>query len=730
MSASELLQMAREGDLDAFETQCLAGLEQGTIALEQLVDPFQSLARADDRARVATLGQMVLETSHTEKDPRAALEIACVTLKSDPKNEDLRARVVSMFRQVHGERPGFDLLLETAGLESGRPARNAVRILQLTLNLQPGDALISRTEDTVVEVIDVDLESGLFTVRRGGRPNALSALDLAREFEAVDPDDFRVMRHRPEQLQQLLQTEPVRVVIGLLHAHDNLITQDGLKTELVPEHLEPKAWSKWWTKTRAALRKHPNIIIEGRSPVVLKYTDEVRTAEDETWEAFEAAREPSAWLAIIDGYVRDKRNHKEEPQEELINKAAGLLVEKAEKAVARRPSEAFACGLVIRRLNELLGRETAPDECLAVAQARAADSIVGLVRGIGENVFWPLALDALEQGCPDQYPKLSAQLAPFAPAAVLDRLFAAGAAGEETAELQAHVEQALSDPAHYPELNYWFWKGPARVEGLTLPSRDMVFTTWMETLPALGKTLAVEDSVAKAFRHRVKAALALRDYSYVRDCMQTVEADRAVTLRRQIQLIDGLGDTAQAKMLNILRDMHPALWVVKHQRIAPWEDPEVLWNSRAGIEAKMAERDELVNDKMAENAKRIGEAAALGDLSENSEYKFALEERDLLRARLAQMNQQLSLSQEIESTDVPTEHVGVGSRVVVRDTGSGEERTMTFRGPFDTNIDAGIYNYRAPFAQAMMGAEVGERVEVELDNQTVEYEVIRIEDGG
>ena len=34
----------------------------------------------------------------------------------------------------------------------------------------------------------------------------------------------------------------------------------------------------------------------------------------------------------------------------------------------------------------------------------------------------------------------------------------------------------------------------------------------------------------------------------------------------------------------------------------------------------------------------LGEAASRGDLSENSEYKFAIEERNLLRARLAQLN--------------------------------------------------------------------------------------------
>ncbi len=75
--------------------------------------------------------------------------------------------------------------------------------------------------------------------------------------------------------------------------------------------------------------------------------------------------------------------------------------------------------------------------------------------------------------------------------------------------------------------------------------------------------------------------------------------------------------------------------------IEPWKREDILFATRAGISRKQEEIDHHVNVKMAENARAIGAAAERGDLSENSEYKFALEERDLLRARLAQMNSEI-----------------------------------------------------------------------------------------
>ncbi|MBN1490855.1 MAG: GreA/GreB family elongation factor, partial [Phycisphaerae bacterium] len=112
-----------------------------------------------------------------------------------------------------------------------------------------------------------------------------------------------------------------------------------------------------------------------------------------------------------------------------------------------------------------------------------------------------------------------------------------------------------------------------------------------------------------------------------------------------------------------------------------------------------------------------------GDLSENSEYKFALEERDLLRARAAGIQDDLSLARLIEPHIVPTDRVGVGSRVRVKSTDGAVEQELVFLGPWDAAIDRHIYNYKAPLSQRLMGLAVGETVELELDGVPREYRI-------
>jgi transcription elongation factor GreA len=133
---------------------------------------------------------------------------------------------------------------------------------------------------------------------------------------------------------------------------------------------------------------------------------------------------------------------------------------------------------------------------------------------------------------------------------------------------------------------------------------------------------------------------------------------------------------------------------------------------------------------MKENAKAIGEAASHGDLSENSEYKFALEERDLLRARVANIQNELSLARLLTADDVQTDTVTVGTRVTLErvDPGAPEDhRQMTILGPWEADIERGVYNYRAPMCQKLRGLRVGDTAALDLDGAERQWRIAAIQ---
>ena len=68
-------------------------------------------------------------------------------------------------------------------------------------------------------------------------------------------------------------------------------------------------------------------------------------------------------------------------------------------------------------------------------------------------------------------------------------------------------------------------------------------------------------------------------------------------------------------------------------------------------------------------------AVEMGDLKENSEYKAALERQQFVQARLGQLNMRLSKLGQIEMDQIPSDRVGLGSKVVVEDQATKSRET-------------------------------------------------------
>ena len=723
-----LLELVKKGELDAFETRCLELLEAGEVPMGILTSCLKQMERSGAAGRVPVVAQMVLENSDLEANPQAILPVACAGLIADPQNAGLRASVATLYERVHGQTPGFSAILESSGLAVGAPARTALRVLDFCLELGVSDTLISRMDDRVVEVVEVDRERGLFTLRREGRTTTLPAREVVREYERVDSKDFRVLRQlRPEQLPDLIRDDPVAVVTGLIRAHGDLINADELKADLVPRYIDSKQWSKWWTQTRTLLKRSPHIVIEGRSPVVLSYSEEGVSLEDETWAAIAAQDDPVQWLSTAESYLRELKARKHSPDEKLLHRFHNHIVSYIARIRPYRPGEALACALVLGRLGERGLPIDEESKALAAEILREAREPAALLASLTDDGLWSRALAELRHARPDDWPDCAEAVFTRAPATQLDELTSMLREAERLGSVQSCIDDAMADPIDYTDIIYWLWKGPKKDGGLRLPSAGELFNAILDTLSALGVTLHPTPDVTRHFKARIKAALSLREYARVREHLEQLSTAAAVPLRRRIDRLDALGQVARSMLLEALRKAHPQLWQQRVARVEPWQDAEVVWATQAGLSRKAAERDELVNVKMHENAKRIGEAAAHGDLSENAEYKSALEERDFLRARLAQMNHDLSRARALTLGDVPTDHVGIGSRVTLRHVADGAQRVMVILGPFETNVEAGVYNYAAPVCQRILGLRVGQRGAVTIDGTEHELEVVAIE---
>jgi transcription elongation factor GreA len=122
----------------------------------------------------------------------------------------------------------------------------------------------------------------------------------------------------------------------------------------------------------------------------------------------------------------------------------------------------------------------------------------------------------------------------------------------------------------------------------------------------------------------------------------------------------------------------------------------------------------------------IRRAVEMGDLRENSEYKAALERQQLVQARLGQLTQRLSKLSNIDESQIATDAVGLGSRVVVQDqdTKDRESYHMIFGDAED--FDEGQVTMSSPIGRALLGKKVGELTTLKLPTRVRKLKIVEL----
>ena len=188
----------------------------------------------------------------------------------------------------------------------------------------------------------------------------------------------------------------------------------------------------------------------------------------------------------------------------------------------------------------------------------------------------------------------------------------------------------------------------------------------------------------------------------------------AATVKRRIERCDGLAQAVRRDMLDTLKESFYALFAERKAQVEPWAAENTLWVTEASLRAREAELKELVDVRMLENSRAIGAAAEHGDLSENSEWKYAVEEQGRLNVTASTMRQELAKAQVMHPGDVPADHVGIGSRVTLKRDGDGQELVVRFLGSWDVDIASRVFSYLSDFGQRTMGKTLGDEVEVKI----------------
>ncbi|MCH7870431.1 MAG: GreA/GreB family elongation factor [Planctomycetes bacterium] len=725
-----LVQLIAAGNARTVEEEWMRIIESPDLSPGDLTAYGVVLAALSKRERAAEAGALAwaaIELLSPRCPAMDTLGLAGVFLLAVGESEDLRGQVTELFRSAYPDQEGLEGLLKEAGIAGGRPVRRALRTLDVCLKLDVGHFLVSRDEDQAARVDGIDRDSWTFTISTGDGSVQRGAVLLADEYQPASPTELRVLRcFAPDELAQRLTNDPASIVIELCKRHDNKLTRDELEARLVPELLGQAEWKKWWPRARTGLKRYPTVRIDRRAPYAITLLDEALTPEELHLLGFSKLPDPLKQAEAVEAYLRDCKARGTAFSEDALEDCCGDLCGKAKRTPAVNTPRAAQFWVIACWIRKMAGQHGLIDGALELF--RNTDDLGALFSRLEQDTLHEVACDILMAARPAAWPdKLLDLLATFPMAACERAAKLLIDAGRTIDDFEPIIAKILSSPAQHFDALTWLWNGPAAARHI--PERPAV-TLLFRILRALhdsrlGDKLPRE--TVKRIAQRARAVLSARQYERYKACLDRIELGMASALRTQIVRSESLGRVVREDLLKILRTKFPTLEV--KVVVPPWEREDVMFVTQTGMQRKHREIEHHVNVTMKDNARAIGAAAERGDLSENSEYKFALEERDLLRARLAQMNSEMAIAEVMDEDRVPTDHVGVGTRVVFERVGDRDRYEMTVVGPWEAGQSESWFNYKAPLAQKIMGARIGDLVDFDHAGVTGQYQIVALANG-
>ena len=146
-----------------------------------------------------------------------------------------------------------------------------------------------------------------------------------------------------------------------------------------------------------------------------------------------------------------------------------------------------------------------------------------------------------------------------------------------------------------------------------------------------------------------------------------------------------------------------------------------------GLKKYEEELEDLKVNKRRENAEKLKEARAQGDLSENAEYDAAKDEQRDIEARIEEIEKILKNAEVVVEEEVDLEKISIGCKVKILDCEFDEELEYKIVGSTEANSLKGKISNESPVGRALLGKKVGETIIVETEAGELSYKVLEIQ---
>lgn len=147
--------------------------------------------------------------------------------------------------------------------------------------------------------------------------------------------------------------------------------------------------------------------------------------------------------------------------------------------------------------------------------------------------------------------------------------------------------------------------------------------------------------------------------------------------------------------------------------------------TKTGLQKLKNELTELKTKKLPEIIEEIQVTRSLGDISENAGYHAAKEQQGFIQSRIDEIEEILKTA--VVKKDMSTNKVGVGSKVFVTDTQTGNETVFEVVGASEADPINKKISDKSPLGEALMGKKQGDIAKFSTPIGDMSYKITKLQ---
>lgn len=678
--------------LQLWEEYCL----NDQVDVEELKLLLQNIKNSEFAKTFGKIVETSLPLWMRIEDKNESYDVLKLLIDLETTNSPALAELVlQTLRERYGDQTEFNERLRLVGMRTKDNFQGALSNYELLSHMKKGNFVFHTAGWGTGEIMDISPIRQQISVEFenvAGR-KSLTFENCFKSLIPLDERHFLVQRFaNPDELEAEARKDPSGIVKMLLQDLGPKKASE-IKDELCELVIPEEEWTKWWQNARAKLKKDSMVEAPESLQEPFRLRKKEITHEERLNKAIKNKTSVDEIIQTTYSFVRDIPDLKKH-QDIKKTLLEGLTAQLSSSDISRgQEIQIYLC------LEEHFDYK--PEKISAKQLIQDLENVEEVIEAIEIIALKKKALNLIKEHRKDWASIFLNLLTTISHSALKDFIFKELNKTATRKELDELHKKILNHPEKSPEYFLWFFQKVVE-DGKELPFSDNegkchLFESFFVLLHRLEGQSEYKDIVRKMYN-----SFAGQRYALVRKIFEISTKEQIKEFLLLASKCQTFGDHDRSILRSLAAVVYPEL--NEQQTRSKFLDTNVIWTTDEAL-AKMQDKvRQIGTSEIVENAREIEAARALGDLRENSEYKFAREKRARLLGQLKTLSDQIQRARIITAEDIVDNEVGVGTIVVVQDS-KGNKTEYTILGPWEADADSNIVSFQSKFAQAMLGCK-------------------------